>query len=924
MTELPSFPTVPVLVTADERPMAVVSGGEPRRIGPYTLTGVLGTGGMGVVYRAEQVEPLRRTVALKLVRRGLDTDRLVARFEAERLALARMSHSGIARVLDAGTSEDGRPYFVMELVEGQPLTDFCDAQRLDVAARLALFVSACRAVQHAHQKGIVHRDLKPSNILVTTGEGAPTPKVIDFGIAKAIADVDAETALLTREGSLVGTPDYMSPEQAGVIESDVDTRTDVYALGVVLYELLAGRRPHRFSSGTRDEVQRVLRHGGTARPSALAGERPTAAATTVTADPRTSADRAAARQTTPDRLQRILSGDLDTIVLKAMAYEPARRYASVDQLAEDVERYLMGRPVLARPDSWVYRTRKFVARHRLAVAASGVAAAALVAFSVVTALQAARVARERDRAEAVNQFLVGMFEEAAPDRALGDRLTAVQLVERGAATLQTELRDQPDVRATLLLTLSRVHGALGRWTEAEQMAADAVALREGGEAGSLADALVTYGHASRMAGHLPDAEAALRRALALRGGASGRPTAPVAQVLHTLAFVLLDLGRDRDAEDMFREALRLRRAAEVPPAIMADSLLALGDALRSQSRYRDAETSYREALALRRATLSPNHPRVITTERRLAQILNFLDRNEDAETLFRGALARADTVLGPDHPDTEGIVNDLASLLHDRGKLDQAEPLYLRAAATSRQHGDSMAQAQQLNNLATLYEDQGRFGEALTLYRESLAMRQRARGPRHPAVATALNNLGRLAASQGELAEGERLLREALSIRLESNGADHLLTARTRNNIGRVLRMRGATGPSLDELTQALAIQTARLPVTHPHVLQTRLERARTLAARGALAEAEADARIVLDARMAAPDAQPWERAEARMVLAQTLPASRAREARRLLAEARPVLVAAGEARRALVVEADRTRSSRQRAQGLSARLERR
>ena len=368
MSEGPWFPTLPVLdtLTAPHEAAGVVvhelALGAPRRIGPYTITGVLGSGGMGVVYRAEQHEPLRREVALKVVRRGLDTDRLIRRFEAERLALARMSHSAIARVFDAGATDDGRPYFAMELVDGAPITEFCDEQLVPVRDRLALFVAACRAVQHAHQKGIVHRDLKPSNILVTLEEGAPAPKIIDFGIAKAVAGDDDEQPLLTREGQFVGTPEYMSPEQAGVLDADVDTRSDVYALGVVLYELLAGRKPHRFTQGTRDEFHRVLRDAPPVRPStALGGRRHGRFTAAAAPAPEAWAAIAAARRTTPDRLRRLLAGDLDTIVLKAMAYDPARRYASVDQLAEDIERYLHGEPVQARPDSWAYRAASSLA-----------------------------------------------------------------------------------------------------------------------------------------------------------------------------------------------------------------------------------------------------------------------------------------------------------------------------------------------------------------------------------------------------------------------------------------------------------------------------------------------------------------------------------------------------------------------------------
>ena len=737
--------------------------------------------------------------------------------------------------------------------------------------------------------------------------GRPTPKIIDFGIAKAVEDHATDATLLTRDGQVVGTPEYMSPEQAGALDADVDTRTDVYALGVVLYELLAGRKPYRFRHGTRDEVQRVLRDEPAVRPSTAVGGR-RAGRLTAAAVPANEAwaALALARQTTPARLRRVLSGDLDTIVMKAMAFEPARRYASVDQFAEDVERYMAGQPVQARPDAWTYRTRTFVRRHRLPVVGAGMAAMALVGISVLTAVQAGHVARERDRAEAVNRFLVGMFEEANPTRALGNRLTAVEVVDRGAARLQQDLKDQPEVRAALMVTLSKVQGSLGRWDVARTLARDAVALREGARPEALAEALVQFGQSAWRTGRLDDADAALTRGLALQRQALGPEHLSTAHALTQLALLRDDQGRYTEAEVLHREALALRRKLAPGSDEVATSLAALGHTLRSQSRYPEAEVIYREVLANRRARLDANHPRVLGVSRQLAQVLNFAGKNAEAEVLFRDALQRADHVLGTVHPETEGIVNDLASLLHDRGQFGEAEQLYKRAIATSRTRTDRKELATQVNNLATLYEDLGRPQDALPLYLESLALRRAARGPRHPLVATALNNLGRLEATLGNLTEGERLLRDALAIRLESNGQDHVLTARTRYNLGRVLRMRGALHESLQQLDQAVRIQRARLAETHPHALQTRLERARTQAARGALREAEADARFALEARLRGNDVAPWEQAEARVVLAATLPPARATEARVLIEASHAVLAGAGPARASLASEAAR------------------
>ena len=912
MSDRPSFPTVPVYSSVADTTGADgfadgTGDAATRRIGAYTITGVLGSGGMGVVYRAEQTEPLRREVALKVIRRGLDTDRLIARFEAERHALARMNHSGIARVFDAGATDDGRPYFAMELVAGVPITEFCDAERVPVRDRLSLFVAACRAVQHAHQKAIVHRDLKPSNILVTTAEGMAAPKVIDFGIAKALADDPTEDDLgLTREGQYVGTPEYMSPEQAGVVDADVDTRADVYALGVVLYELLAGRKPLQFTTATRDEVQRVLRGSSPERPSTAVGKAGRRAVPTLQPAPADLSAIAAARQTTPGRLRRVLAGDLDTIVLKAMAFDPARRYPTVDRLGDDIERYLAGEPVLARPDGWTYRSWKFAARHRIAVTGVAAAIVALIAFAVLTAIQSARIARERDRAEAISGFLVGMFEQADPRRALGARLTAVELVERGADQLGTDLRDQPEVRSALLLTLSRVHAALGRWERARTLAREAVELREHAGPEPLAEALTQFGDASRRADAPDDAQRALTRALDLRRQVHGPEHLKVAEVLQNLALVRHEQGEYADAESLHRQALQLRRSLSPPRGEdVLNSLSGLAQTLRSQSRYEDAEVAYREVLEARRATLPARHPRLLLTLRNLAQVLNYQNRNDEAERLFREALSGAEAVLGPTHADTITIVNDLASLLHDRRKYGEAELLYERAVRASRADGNATDLSTQVNNLATLYEDQGRFAEALPRYEESLDIRRRARGARHPAVGTALNNLGRLHATLGNLPQAERLLREALSIRLES-GATHALTARTKYNLGRIRRMRGVPLDAVALLDEALAVQHARLSEVHPHALATRLERARARAALHELAAAEADARFVLRERERARDVQPWELAEARTVLATTLGPRRRAEARDLLDDARRVLATAGPAHGLVRADADR------------------
>ncbi len=435
----------------------------PDRIGHYRLHEVLGEGGMGIVVRATQDVPLRRDVALKLVRHGLSAARILARFDAERQALASLDHPCIARIFDAGSTDDGRPYFAMEYVEGMHLTAFADEAQLTVGERLDLFLAVCAGVEHAHQKGIIHRDLKPSNILVSGDARAFRPRIIDFGVSRAVAESQEDG--LTLAGHLIGTPDFMSPEQAGVIDAGVDTRTDVYALGVILFELLCGGRPYRLTTATPLELQRVL--GGPAPP------RPSHAA--CADDGRVPADeRAAHRRTTVERLSRQLRGDLDNIVLKALDREPARRYGSVQELAEDVRRHLSSQPVHARAATWQYRTAKFVHRHAWPVAAASAALLMLVTLSTATAIQSVRLSEERDRArreaataEAVSGFMVDLFRVSDPSHARGNSVTAREILDRGADRIHDDLPDQPAVQARYATVLGKVYHALGLYEPAE-------------------------------------------------------------------------------------------------------------------------------------------------------------------------------------------------------------------------------------------------------------------------------------------------------------------------------------------------------------------------------------------------------------------------------------------------------------------------
>jgi eukaryotic-like serine/threonine-protein kinase len=451
------------------------------RIGPYTLVEAIGEGGMGSVYRAEQVDPVKRTVALKLIKAGMDTRHVLARFEAERQALALMDHPNIARVLDAGATDAGRPFFVMELVRGVPITKFCDEHGLTPRERLELFIPVCQAIQHAHQKGIIHRDIKPSNVLVAMYDGRPVPKVIDFGVAKATEGQFAEAATFTGFGNVVGTPEYMSPEQAAPGQLDIDTRSDVYALGVLLYELLAGSTPHdraRLKKAALLEILRVIREEEPPRPS------------TKLSSSDALPSIAANRRMDPARLTRLIRGELDWVVMKALEKDRDRRYATANGFAADVQRYLADEPVSAGPPSRVYRMRKFVRRNKASVLAASLVVVALLAGVVGTSIGMVRAdrarvaeerqreaaenarideARQRARAQTIAEFMQGILEGAGPSVAKGrDGKLLKELMDAAAARIDGgKLKDDPEAESELRRTIGNVYQALSELDSAE-------------------------------------------------------------------------------------------------------------------------------------------------------------------------------------------------------------------------------------------------------------------------------------------------------------------------------------------------------------------------------------------------------------------------------------------------------------------------
>ena len=717
---------------------AGLTGPEPiERVGPYRILGNLGEGGMGIVYLAEQEQPIRRRVAIKLIKRGMDTDQVIARFESERQALALMSHPNVAQVFEAGATEDGRPYFAMEYVRGIPITAYCDRYELSLPDRLRLFIQASEAIQHAHHKGIIHRDVKPSNVLVTSEDGEPKVKVIDFGIAKATHQRLTERSLFTEQGLFIGTPEYMSPEQADAGSLDVDTRTDVYSLGVLLYEIISGALPFDSTELRRagyDEIRRRIREDSPPKPSTRLGGLGEAS--------RVSAK---SRGTDLSTLTRQLRGDLDWITMKALEKEPARRYASPSELAAEIRRYLSDEPVLAGPPSAGYRFRKLVRRHRVGVFAAVAVLTAVVVGGTVSGWQAVRATRaervarqEAETALQVSNFLVDLFRVSDPGVAQGDDLTAKQILEKGREKIENELQSQPLVRARLLATIGEITSNLGLYDEALDLLE------------------ASYDTRRRQLGddHLD----------------TGRG-------LHLLGRAHADRGDDLAARESFEAAqtiLEQHLGGESPE--VADNLNDLAELAFRAGRYDEAEALYQRTLRIRRSVLGRDHDSVATSLDGLGIVHVRRGEHEQALELFQQVLVIGEKNLGEFHPDIAISLSNLAATLGRLGRDDEAEPLLIRAnEITEKVFGaEHRMVSTTLQNLGGLYGRQGRLEESEPVFRRAAEIQEGIFGPSHPKTAESYKNLGLTFMLKGSLAEAEEYLLRALAIDTEALGPETL------------------------------------------------------------------------------------------------------------------------------------------------------
>jgi non-specific serine/threonine protein kinase/serine/threonine-protein kinase len=638
-------------------------------IGPYVFIKKLGEGGMGQVWLAEQTAPVRRQVALKLIRVGMYDDSVLLRFQSEQQSLAVMNHPTIAKVFDAGSTPDGQPYFVMEFVDGPSITKYCDNKKLKIRDRLELFIKVCEGVQHAHQKAIIHRDLKPSNILVAEVDGKPMPRIIDFGIAKAISSQsNADQTMFTQVGAMVGTPGFMSPEQADPTIQDVDTRTDVYSLGVILYALLTGMLPFDTDQWKKRPIDEVLRQ--------LREDDPPSPSTKLNVDKQTSTAVAERRGTMPKQLAGQLHGDLDAITLKAVEKDRVRRYGTPSELAADIQRYLSNEPVQAQPPTTSYRLQKYVRRHRVAVSIAAGVALLLAGFVVVQAVQLRRITRERDRANRITDFMTNMFKDSDPGQSRGNTITVREVLDKASSDINTGLAKDPELQAQLLYVMATVYDQLGLFAKSESLSARSfdIRLRALGPRNAYTlDSQAIAGFELWRLGRYPEAEKLLRDALAVSQKSLGLSNLTTIGLQYHLSLTLADEGRYPEAETLAREALESGRRSLGPENAETMRLIfGLSAILGDEGKYPESEKLNREALDLSRRIQGPEHPGTIGMMSALADTLSDEGRYAEAEQVAQQALDVSLRINGPDHPRNAGFLYNLACLAALQGQPDRA------------------------------------------------------------------------------------------------------------------------------------------------------------------------------------------------------------------------------------------------------------
>jgi len=792
---------------------------EGERVGPYRIEEPLGHGGMGAVFLAERADgQFEQRVALKLVRGGTASGQIVRRFRSERQILARLQHPHIARLLEGGLTASGQPYFAMEYVDGVPLDAYCTTHDASIDERIHLFRGVCEAVQYAHRRLIVHRDLKPSNILVTdTG----TVKLLDFGIAKMLTGDDDALAdpALTRTGHAVMTPAYAAPEQ--VQHAPVTTATDVYALGVVLYELLAGQRPFDLAGRSPADIERVICEQTPPAPSTVA---------------------------LPEQ-QRALRGDLDTICRKALRKEPERRYASPEQLADDLERHLDGRPVTAQPNTIGYRTRTFLQRHRTGVLT---ATAVMLLIAALVSFYTVQLAQERDQARLeaatatqVSDFLQGLFTVSDPGESGGTDLSARALLDQGAERIEQELTDQPAVQARMMQVMGEVYQSLGAFDAAAPLLERSLALRRdrlGPDHLDIAASLNSLAVLRQETGAYAAADSLFRAALAIQEARLGPDDAVVAATFHNWGTLLHVQAEYDRADSLFRRALAIRAEhfGEADPRT-ASTLNEIATLRFDQDDLDGAEMLYRRALDARRTHYDEDHPGVAASLNNLAMVLRHKSQFEASETLYREALAMRERLYDGPHPDVAHTLNHLARLYSNQGDYAAAEPIARRALAMrievfGEAHVETTAS---MGNLAGILGGLGRHEEQATYYRRALEINEARLGSEHPYVAALSYSLGSAHHAAGDSVEAERHYRESLTLHRQLFPEGHANTAYPLIRLGALLTETNRAAEAEPLLREAIALRTDALGTGHWRVAVARSTLGLCLTEMGRYADAE-------------------------------------------------------------------------------------
>lgn len=764
-----------------------------QRIGPWRIVRLLGSGGMGAVYLAERADDsFRQQVAIKLVRNRLVDPETEKRLVGERQILASLNHSNIARLFDGGATLDGTPYLVMEYIDGVPINHYCDSRRLTINERLELFRAICSAVHYAHQNLVVHRDIKPTNILVTR-DG--TPKLLDFGIAKLLDDSGAATRGLTREGILMMTPENAAPEQ--VLEQTITTATDTYALGILLYQLLCGHPPYRLSGSATDVVDSIC-HGQPRLPSEMVRvswrEPETRGREFGNLTPEIISRY---RGTTAEKLRRRLKGDLDNIVMAALRKEPERRYRSASEFSEDLRLHQASLPVVARPDTWRYRSAKFLRRHVAGAAMSTVLVGLLIAFGIAMSVQNRRIAEERDTAMEVSRFLERIFTAPDPGNARGLDVTAKEILTRGADRISAELSARPVIQAALMETIGRVYLNLGQYEPAIEMFEESLRIRLAafGEGHAQVAAVKNeLGLALTRTADYRRARELLESALAQNRRDQGDRGPAVAKNLYNLSELAQARGDLERARTLAAESLRIFESyGERFPREIAEGKSGLARILRARNELAAAEELYREAIAVTREHFGNDHPHIAYFLQNLAVVLRARGELDAAEAMFEESIAVTRRVLGEEHSLVAGSLVVLGALLHEKGRLDAAESAFRDALSihTNARGPDHPFVAYDMTSMAMLRSDQGRLAEAETLLRQAIAIFESSVGPDHQYVASALTELGVVLTDSGAPIDALPLLERAREIRASDYEPDDPLMAATTAAYGHALARLG-------------------------------------------------------------------------------------------------------------------------------------